>query len=93
MFLECFAEPEVIRARLAERARAGETPGAPALSDAGWDVYVRQRSEADPLRADEPNVRVDASGRPEDVLERALAVLWTWRREHAVRPCPRKEDE
>jgi predicted kinase len=86
VFLECFADPEVIRERLAERARTGETPGAPALSDAGWDVYVRQRSEADPLRADEPSLRVDASDGPEDVLERALGLLWSWRREHPVLP-------
>jgi len=86
VFLECFADPEVIRERLAERARAGETPGAPALSDAGWDVYLRQRSEADPLRTDEPSLRVDASGAQGDVLERALDLVWSWRRGHPVLP-------
>jgi uncharacterized protein len=85
--LDCHADEETVRARLEARsARPAEaSAGQPALSDAGWDVYLAQRAHSEPPQHDESVLRIDTSGEREVVREAALRALWTWRRGHATR--------
>jgi hypothetical protein len=46
-FIECRLAPELVRSRLAERAARKE-----GLSDATWEVYLRQREEGASLNAE-----------------------------------------
>jgi hypothetical protein len=87
VFVECVADEATVRERLRRRSErpAEASAGQPALSDAGWDVYVAQRGRAEPLQDDEPSLRVDTSGERADVSTRALRLLWSWRRRHAAR--------
>ncbi|MEW6273479.1 MAG: AAA family ATPase [Thermodesulfobacteriota bacterium] len=87
VFLECVADEATIRERLRRRSErpAEAAAGQPALSDAGWEVYVAQRGRAEPLHDDEPALRVDTGGDVAAVRTRALRALWAWRRQHAAR--------
>ncbi len=59
------APDAVVRERLAARAARGDDP-----SDATWEVFVRQRAEAEPPGPDESArvVRVDGSGDPSEAV-------------------------
>ena len=82
--VHCIADESVIRQRLDERAaRPREaSAGQPALSDAGFDVYLAQRAAAEPPGDDEHVLRVDTAGERDAVRDRALRALWRWRRAH-----------
>lgn len=82
--VHCIADESVIRQRLEERAaRPRESSaGQPALSDAGFDVYLAQRAAAEPPGNDEHVLRVDTSGARDDVRDTTLRALWQWRRGH-----------
>jgi aminoglycoside phosphotransferase family enzyme/predicted kinase len=82
--VHCVADESVIRQRLdARAARPRETSaGQPALSDAGFDVYLAQRAAAEPPANDEHVLRVDTAGERDAVRDRALHELWRWRRAH-----------
>jgi predicted kinase len=58
-FIECRLEPELARARLAKRAQHRD-----GLSDATWEIYLRQQMEVGPSRTvgDEEWLAVDTSG-------------------------------
>jgi predicted kinase len=79
VILDCEAPADVVRERLEKRARSGIAEAEPALSDAGWDVYLSQAASAQPLDPDEPRLRVDTAGEVERVVERAIRDLWSWR--------------
>jgi len=83
----CVAAEDTVRERLRIRAErpAESSAGQPALSDAGFEVYLEQRAHAEPPGTDEPSLRVDTSGGREEVLEHALRALWAWRRTHPAR--------
>lgn len=83
----CVAEEDTVRERLRLRVErpAESSAGQPALSDAGFEVYLEQRAHAEPPGADEPSHRIDTSGARETVLENALRALWAWRRTHPAR--------
>jgi predicted kinase len=85
--VECVADEATIRQRLETRtARPDEAAaGQPALSDAGFDVYLAQRAHAEPPGKGEPTLRIDTAGERTQVVDGALAALWAWRRGHAAR--------
>jgi aminoglycoside phosphotransferase family enzyme/predicted kinase len=67
-WLEC---PEVIvRQRLEERTHQGTS-----VSDAGWEVYLRQKEEVEPLLKSEGGTVLDGAAPPEATVERILAAL------------------
>lgn len=71
LFVECRADEESVRRRLAERARRGDD-----ASDADWAVYAMQRRTQEPFAADEPRVCANAAGAGVSLIapiERALA--------------------
>jgi aminoglycoside phosphotransferase family enzyme/predicted kinase len=74
VFVECAADPDVVRARLARREHGGSP------SDARWETYLAQRSEREPFGADEPHVVVDTGERPAAARATAVRALWRWRR-------------
>jgi len=76
VFLECRADPEVVRARLETRA--------PGTSDAGWATYRAQASEAEAVADDEPHLAVDTGGPLATALDAALEALWRWQRSHPL---------
>lgn len=76
VFLECRADPVVVRARLAARP--------PGTSDAGLATYEAQGREAEPFDADEPHIAIDSGGSRDSVLEAALEALWRWVRRHPL---------
>ena len=84
LVVHCVAEESVIRRRLEQRAsRPRESSaGLPALSDAGFDVYLAQRAAEEPPGDDEHVLHVDTGGTRDEVRERALRALWRWRRSH-----------
>jgi aminoglycoside phosphotransferase family enzyme/predicted kinase len=85
--LDCRAREDVVRARLEARSAhpADASAGQPALSDAGWDVYLAQRAAAEPPADDEPALRIDTSRERAAVREDAVRALWAWRRGHVAR--------
>jgi predicted kinase len=86
--LDCEAPPEVVRERLEQRARRDVAGAEPALSDAGWDVYLKQAASDEPLGPDEPRLQVDTSGEAERVVERTIRDLWSWRCSQPLRRPP-----
>ena len=82
--VHCVADESVIRQRLDDRAAhpRESSAGQPALSDAGYDVYLAQRAAAEPPGDDESVVRIDTAGARDDVRDAALRALWRWRRGH-----------
>jgi len=42
----------------------------------------------DAFRTDEPHLVVDTAGERAGAIDRALRLLWRWRREHATRVAP-----
>lgn len=75
LFIECRAEPGLIRSRLERRAAEPVPASHLARSDAGWEVHQKQAAAWEPLAADEPSIQVDTSpgdieGLVEDFLER-----------------------
>ena len=74
VFVECRADPVVVRARLAARP-----PGA---SDASLATYEAQAAETEAFAADEPHLVVDTSGSRAAALDAALEGLWAWVRVH-----------
>jgi hypothetical protein len=78
LFLECRAPEAVVRRRLDAR-------DAGSLSDARFDTYLAQRASAEPLRADEPHLRVDTGGALAVARAEAVRALWRWRQ---GRPLP-----
>jgi aminoglycoside phosphotransferase family enzyme/predicted kinase len=87
LVLECIADEATVRARLDERARRPQASaaGQPALSDAGFEIYLAQRAQAEPPGDDEPAIRIDTAATPDEVEARALRVLWSWRRTQPAR--------
>lgn len=85
--LDCHADEATVRTRLeARRARPKEaSAGQPALSDAGFEVYLAQRASAEPPTDDEHVLRIDTAGERDAVRDTALRALWAWRRGHATR--------
>jgi len=85
--VDCVADENTVRERLRIRAErpAESSAGQPALSDAGFAVYLEQRAHAEPPDNDEPSIRVDTAGARETVLAHALRALWAWRRTHPAR--------
>lgn len=84
VILDCEAPPEIVRERLERRAQRASAGAEPALSDAGWDVYLAQAATAEALVADEPRIRVESAGDLSSIVERVLRDLWSWRRRHPV---------
>ncbi len=84
--VHCVADESIIRQRLDDRAaRPRESSaGQPALSDAGFDVYLAQRAATEPPGNDEHVLRVDTAGARNDVRDATLRALWQWRRGHAA---------
>jgi len=82
--VHCSAAEDVIRRRLEHRvARPDESSaGQPALSDAGFDVYLAQRSSAEPPGDPEHVLRVDGAADRDTVRDHTLRALWLWRRGH-----------
>jgi uncharacterized protein len=80
VFVECDADPAVVRERLRDRECEAT------LSDARWDTYLVQRVRQEPYGPDEPRIVVDAGGDPAAMREAALGALWTWRVHHAAAP-------
>ncbi len=81
VFVECAAEPDVVRARLESRAKETVPHSHRARSDADWQVYLGQVFRAEPLGDDEPTIRLDTSDRStSEILEDAIGLLWRWRR-------------
>jgi predicted kinase len=85
VIVDCEAPPEVVRERLESRRRRTERGEEPALSDADWGVYLKQAAAAEGLTPEEPRLHVDTAGDKAEVADRALAALWSWRREQPVR--------
>lgn len=56
VFVECQADDETVRHRLATRAERDDDP-----SDADWSVFAAQRRSWEPFAADEPRLAVDAA--------------------------------
>lgn len=78
-FIECHLTPELVRARLAERAARKE-----GFSDATWEIYLRQRAEtASPdVETDYESLRLDTAG---TLLETChTATDWLRKREPAA---------
>ncbi|MCI0524291.1 MAG: AAA family ATPase [Acidobacteria bacterium] len=73
--IECHLAPELVHKRIEERASRKE-----GLSDANWEIYLRQRAESE-LLCDEPDIRrlaLDTSG---DLASTArMATDWLLRR-------------
>jgi hypothetical protein len=74
VFVECRAEPDVIRERMQARAQA------PGLSDARWDTYVAQTRARDPLGPGEDWIAMETGAAPLETRERLLRAVWRWRR-------------
>jgi uncharacterized protein len=72
LFLDCEADPKVVRRRLDARR---EGP-----SDGRWPTYLRQRQQRDRFGSDEPHRTVDTGGDLAGTLDAILPVLWDWRR-------------
>ena len=87
LIVECVADEDTIRERLRMRAERPieAAAGQPALSDAGFDVYLAQRARAEGPGPDEPSIRVDTAGERATMIDRALRALWAWRRTHQAR--------
>jgi uncharacterized protein len=80
-FIECRLAPELVRSRLAERAARKE-----GLSDATWEVYLRQREEEASLSA-EPgadHLILDTSGSLSATSRRASDWLRSSENDHVV---------
>jgi uncharacterized protein len=85
VFLECVTDDETARMRIADRATGPRTDEeTPAMSDADWAVRAMQSRERDPFDGREPHLELDTVGDRDAVNERALGLLWQWRRMHAV---------
>lgn len=67
LFVECRADDDEIRRRLAARSARGDD-----ASDADWSIYERQRRTYEPVAADEPHLTVD-TGRPSVEWRAAVA--------------------
>lgn len=81
LIVACAADEATVKQRLEARAARPEVAaGQPALSDAGFAVYLEQRAHAEPPGGDEPVLRIDTSPPAGDVQEHALRELWAWRR-------------
>jgi aminoglycoside phosphotransferase family enzyme/predicted kinase len=80
VFVECRADPGIVRERLGARANG------PALSDARWDTYLVQRVRQEPYGDDEPHFTLDAGAGAAAVRDAALAALWTWREHREAAP-------
>jgi predicted kinase len=78
-FIECRLEPELARARLAERAQHRD-----GVSDATWEIYLRQQLEVGPSDAtdDQEWLAVDTSGSISTTARRAT----DWLRKRASVP-------
>lgn len=78
-FIECHLVPELVRARLAERAARKE-----GLSDATWEIYLRQRAEAASLgvETDNESLRLDTGGILSDTCH--TATDWLRKRKFAA---------
>jgi hypothetical protein len=74
VFVECVADENVVRARLA--ARQPET----SLSDARWDTYLTQRRQREPFDDAHPPLAVDTSAGVPAARRAAISGLWQWRR-------------
>jgi aminoglycoside phosphotransferase family enzyme/predicted kinase len=84
LFIECRADEQTVRARLAAREEGRS------VSDARWDTYLAQRGRYEPLGHDEPHLVVDTGAAPAAMRAAAVHGLWQWRRGHAVsRATPR----
>ncbi len=82
LFVECTADPEIVRARLETRAKDAVPRTHQARSDADWHVYQQQVFHAEPLCDDEPALRVATGRRPlPQLLEDTIVRLWKWRAE------------
>jgi aminoglycoside phosphotransferase family enzyme/predicted kinase len=66
--LEC--PEETVRQRLEQRMQQDTD-----ASDAGWEVYLRQKGEFEPLAENEVGVVLDGGGTPAATVERILASL------------------
>lgn len=71
-FVACHADDEVVRARLAARARG------PSVSDARWDTYLEQQRAWEHFGPDEPRIAVDTGGDAAAARASALRALWRW---------------
>jgi predicted kinase len=72
VFVECAADEATVRRRL-------EARDASSVSDARWEVYLRQRAEQEPLAPDEPAIRIDTSTTLDAVRRALVPRLWAWR--------------
>jgi len=87
VIVACAASEATIRERLRRRSERPReaAAGQPALSDAGWDVYLAQRTRAELPALDEPAIHVDTGADFAAVLTHAVRALWAWRRTHVAR--------
>jgi aminoglycoside phosphotransferase family enzyme/predicted kinase len=70
-FIRVTCPEDVVRQRLEERAREGAS-----LSDATWEVYLRQKEEFEPFpEGEEESLVVDNSAPPDESVDRILAAL------------------
>ncbi|MCC6765696.1 MAG: AAA family ATPase [Deltaproteobacteria bacterium] len=76
LFVEATAEPETVRTRLAARL-----PGD--VSDARFDTYLAQASEAEPWAPGEPRVTIATDGDARAARAAALGALFAWRTDGA----------
>lgn len=77
VFVECVTDEALVRRRLDARP-------ADAVSDARFDVYLRQKRTRDPLGEDEPVLRVDTSGPLATLRPTLVPRLWAWRQGRVV---------
>ncbi len=70
LFVECRTDEAEIRRRLAARTTRDDDP-----SDAGWEVYRRQRRAYEAVAVDEPHVTVDTARPLAEVVAEVEAAL------------------
>ncbi len=63
VFVECRADDDTVRRRLAARAERDDDP-----SDADWSVFAAQRSAWEPFAADEPRFAADTARPTADIV-------------------------
>jgi hypothetical protein len=78
LFVQTTADEAVIRRRLDARDHRS-------VSDARWDVYLRQRDEHDGFVEGEPVLTIDTTAGMASERARLLRSLWAWRQNRPVR--------
>jgi aminoglycoside phosphotransferase family enzyme/predicted kinase len=72
--IECVVDQDRARKRLARRPGQGTAEGERAVSDASWEVYLRQRESIKPI--DEPRLVIDTATPADECAELAISEVF-----------------